>query len=175
LTPELGAVRPADLFAALPPEWPAADLRARIRQAAIASGRKVVVLDDDPTGTQTVHSLPVLTEWTLQVLADAWEEAETTFYVLTNSRRHPPEVAAEMNREIARNVAGVARRRGVEPVVISRSDSTLRGHYPAEIDALRVTLEPLLGCTYDGTILCPFFLEGGRLTAHDIHWVADAT
>jgi uncharacterized protein YgbK (DUF1537 family) len=168
---EPAAARPADLFAALPPEWPEADLRARIRRATIDSGQKVVVLDDDPTGTQTVHSLPVLTEWTPQVLAAAWEEAETTFYILTNSRRHPSEVAAQMNREIAHNVARVARQRGVEPVVVSRSDSTLRGHYPGEVAALSDALEEELGIHYDGIVLAPFFLEGGRYTLGDVHWV----
>jgi uncharacterized protein YgbK (DUF1537 family) len=62
---------------------------------------------------------------------------------------------------------------GAEIDVVSRSDSTLRGHYPAEIDALRQTLEPRLGFTYDGVIICPFFIEGGRLTANDVHWVTE--
>ena len=77
------------LFATLPPEWPATDLRARIRKDTQLSGQRVVVLDDDPAGTQTVHSLPVWTEWTIDALASAWEEAGTTFYILTNSCRYP--------------------------------------------------------------------------------------
>jgi uncharacterized protein YgbK (DUF1537 family) len=161
----------AEVLSTLPAEWPESDLRARIREATIASGRKVVVLDDDPTGTQTVHDLPVLTEWTPEALAAAWEEAETTFYVLTNSRRYPLEQAQAMNREIARNLCQVARARGVEPVVVSRSDSTLRGHYPGEVSALRQTLEAELGVRYDGVVIIPFFLEGGRLTVHNVHWV----
>jgi uncharacterized protein YgbK (DUF1537 family) len=167
------SIRKDELLARLPLEWPETDLRARIREATVASGRKVVVLDDDPTGTQTVHGLPVLTEWTPKALATAWDEAETTFYVLTNSRRYPPEEAAAMNREIARNLAQVARKRGVEPVVVSRSDSTLRGHYPDELSALRQTLEAELGIRYDGVVIVPFFLEGGRLTIGDIHWVQE--
>jgi len=163
--------RTAEVLSTLPPEWPESDLRARIREATIASGRKVVVLDDDPTGTQTVHGLPVLTEWTPEALAGAWEEAETTFYVLTNSRRYPLEQAQAMNREIARNLCQVARARGVEPVVVSRSDSTLRGHYPGEMSALRQTLEEELRIQYDGVVIVPFFLEGGRLTVNDVHWV----
>lgn len=164
-------IRKDELLAVLPPEWPEADLRAKIREATITSGRKVVVLDDDPTGTQTVHRLPVLTEWTPEALKAAWDEAETTFYVLTNSRRYPLEKAAGMNREIGRNLAAVARARGVEPIVVSRSDSTLRGHYPGEVSALCQTLEAELGIRYDGVVLVPFFFEGGRLTIDDIHWV----
>ena len=160
-----------ELFASLPPEWPETNPRERIRQATLDSGRKVIVLDDDPTGTQTVHDLPVLTEWTPAALGTAWAEAGTTFYILTNSRRYPLEEAATNNRQIARNVAQVARSQGVEPVVVSRSDSTLRGHYPGEVTALRQTLEGELGLRYDGLVIAPFFLEGGRYTVDDVHWV----
>ncbi|UCC64060.1 MAG: hydroxyacid dehydrogenase [Anaerolineae bacterium] len=166
-------MRKDDLLARLPPEWPESDLRARIRQATSASGRRVVVMDDDPTGTQTVHSLPVLTEWTPEALAAAWDEADTTFYVLTNSRRYPLAQARAMNQEIARHLAAVARGRGAEPVVVSRSDSTLRGHYPGEVAALRGALEAELGFGYDGLVIVPFFLEGGRLTVDDVHWVRE--
>jgi uncharacterized protein YgbK (DUF1537 family) len=141
----------------------------------LASKRKVVVLDDDPTGTQTVHGLPVLTRWTAKALTEAWDEAETTFYVLTNSRRYPSDEAAAMNREIAHNLAIVARARGAAPVVVSRSDSTLRGHYPIEVEALRDTLEKELGLFYDGIVIIPFFLEGGRLTVDDVHWVREGS
>ena len=168
---EARPLRRDDLLATLPPEWPDASLRGSIRQATVASGRRVVVLDDDPTGTQTVHGLPVLTEWAPEDLAAAWEETETTFYVLTNSRRYGLADAATMNREIARNLARVARAHGVEPVVVSRSDSTLRGHFPGEVEALRQALEKELGIGYDGVVIVPFFLEGGRLTANDVHWV----
>jgi uncharacterized protein YgbK (DUF1537 family) len=139
----------------------------------VASGRKVVVLDDDPTGTQTVHNVPVLTGWTPRALAGAWDEAGTTFYVLTNSRCYPLARAVALNREIGRNLAQVARQRGVEPVVISRGDSTLRGHYPGEVAALLETLEAGLGLRYDGEVLVPFFLEGGRFTIDDVHWVQE--
>jgi uncharacterized protein YgbK (DUF1537 family) len=159
------------LLASLPREWSDTELRTKIRQALETSKRKVVVLDDDPTGTQTVHSLPVLTEWTAEALSAAWDEAATCFYVLTNSRRYPMNEALTMNREIALNLAQVARACDVEPLVVSRSDSTLRGHYPGEVSVLAHTLEGQLGLTYDSIIIVPFFLEGGRYTAGDVHWV----
>jgi uncharacterized protein YgbK (DUF1537 family) len=170
---ETKPIRKDALWATLPCEWPETDLRARVREATIASGCKVVVLDDDPTGTQTVHSLPVLTEWTPEALAAAWDEAQTTFYVLTNSRRYALAEASAMNQEIARNLAHVARERGAEPVVVSRSDSTLRGHYPGEVWALRQALEAGMGVCYDGEVIAPFFLEGGRFTVGDVHWVQE--
>jgi uncharacterized protein YgbK (DUF1537 family) len=100
-------------------------------------------------------------------------DEEPLFYVLTNSRSLDEDHAVALNREIAENLAVVAGEVGCELEVISRSDSTLRGHHPAEIDALADTLEQSLGHRYDGVIICPFFLEGGRLTARDIHWVTD--
>jgi uncharacterized protein YgbK (DUF1537 family) len=133
----------------------------------------VAVLDDDPTGTQTVHDLWVVTRWTSEALAPVLSDNSPVFYVLTNSRSLPQDQAVALNREIAANLASCAREIGCRIDVVSRSDSTLRGHYPAEIDALRETLEPRLACTYDGTIVCPFFVEGGRLTAGDVHWVTE--
>ena len=52
-------------------------------------------------------------------------------------------------------------------VVVSRSDSTLRGHFPGEVDALAKALAQ----DFDGWIINPFFLEGGRYTIDDIHYV----
>jgi uncharacterized protein YgbK (DUF1537 family) len=132
-----------------------------------------VVLDDDPTGTQTVHDLWVLTRWTPEALRAVLTDAEPTTYILTNSRGLNEPDARALNREIAGHLVAVAGEAGCELDVVSRSDSTLRGHYPAEIEALRSTLEPGLGCRYDGVVICPFFLEGGRLTAGDIHWVTE--
>ncbi len=53
--------------------------------------------------------------------------------------------------------------------MVSRSDSTLRGHYPGEVDALAEGL----GQRFDATLIIPFFLEGGRYTPNDIHYVAE--
>jgi len=165
-------IRKADLLAALPPEWPEnpyPEIQRRVR----ATGRKVVALDDDPTGAQTVHGLWVLTRWTPEALRPALADDNPAFFILTNSRSLPGPAAVALNQEIAANLASVAGELGRDFDVISRSDSTLRGHFPAEIDALRATLEPRLGRRYDGVIVCPFFLEGGRLTAGDVHWVTE--
>ena len=54
-------------FAALLPVWPA-ELQARVQAAARAADRTLVVLDDDPTGTQTVHNVPVVTRWDVETL-----------------------------------------------------------------------------------------------------------
>jgi len=148
-------------------------LLRRIQDKIKVLGRKVVVLDDDPTGTQTVNNVLVLTEWSVGALQHALARDGTVFYILTNSRSYPVEQAVAMNREIAENLAAAAQRLNRDFDVVSRSDSTLRGHYPREVQALRSTLENRLGITYDGEIIAPFFFEGGRFTVHDIHWVQE--
>jgi len=166
-------VRKAKLLSSLPLEWGEKDLLKRIQDKIKVSGRKVVVLDDDPTGTQTVHNVLVLTEWSVEALEHALARDETIFYILTNSRSYPVEQAVAMNREIAENLAAAAQRLNQDFDVVSRSDSTLRGHYPVEVQTLRSALENRLGITYDGEIIAPFFFEGGRFTAYDIHWVQE--
>ena len=155
-----------DVFRRLPEEWPV-DLRPQIRNQVKASRCKVAVLDDDPTGTQTVHGVPVLTEWSVEALRDELSDESSVFYVLTNSRSLTLAQAQSLNREIGRNLVDAARQTGREFAVVSRSDSTLRGHFPGEVKALA----DALGQTFDGWIINPFFLEGGRYTIGDIHYV----
>ena len=133
------------------------------------SGRRVVVLDDDPTGVQSVHGVPVLTTWAIEDLRWALEQTSPTFYILTNSRSLAEEEAIVMNQQIARNLSEAAAP-GTDFDVVSRSDSTLRGHYPAETDALAEVLREG-GRGPDGLVLCPAFFEAGRITVDDIHWV----
>ncbi|MBA2511233.1 MAG: hypothetical protein H0V28_07110 [Rubrobacteraceae bacterium] len=162
-----GPVEAREFLDSQPPERHVSDALENIRVRVAAGGRRIAVLDDDPTGTQTVHGVPVLTTWSVEDLRWALEQPSPTFYVLTNSRSLPEEEAAALNREVASNLAAAAERSGTGFVVTSRGDSTLRGHFPAETDAL----EEGIGEEVDGVILCPCYLEAGRLTADDTHWV----
>ena len=164
-----GNIHKGELMAKLGSEWPQ-DVLPEIRKRLHANTRKVVVLDDDPTGTQTVHRLPVLTEWSLSSLISEFNQPEPIFYILTNSRSLSVEKAILLNREIGNNLKAASNETGRDFVVISRSDSTLRGHYPAETDALVSVLEG----QFDACVLIPFFLEGGRYTIDDLHWVQQA-
>lgn len=155
------------LFASLPPPWPA-DLRVAIREGAEALAAKLVVLDDDPTGTQTVCDVPVLTSWGVEELSTELADAAPCFYVLTNSRSLPPGRARDLTRHLAGNLRSAADRTGRRFVLVSRSDSTLRGHFPLETDVLAEELGP-----FDATVLVPYFEAGGRYTIHDTHYVAD--
>jgi uncharacterized protein YgbK (DUF1537 family) len=162
------SINKADLLATLPPEWPA-DLLPEIRQALATSQLKIVVLDDDPTGTQTVYDIPVLTEWSVGSLHSELVTDRPAFYILTNSRSMPLAQAQALNGEIGRNLVVAARQAGCEFAVVSRSDSTLRGHFPGEVEAV----EAALGQPADAWLIIPYFLEGGRYTINDIHYVAE--
>ncbi|MCE7982110.1 MAG: hypothetical protein DYG89_13020 [Caldilinea sp. CFX5] len=156
------------LLASLPQPWPES-LLPTIQQQLAVGQRSLIVLDDDPTGTQTVYDLPVLTEWTVATLCAELAQGTPTFYILTNSRSLPLPAAQELNAEIGRNLVAAAQATGRDFAVVSRSDSTLRGHYPGETDALTAAL----GQQVDATLLIPFFLEGGRFTINDVHYVAE--
>lgn len=134
--------------------------------------RKIVVLDDDPTGIQTVHDVYVYTDWSAETLRDAFRAPESMFFILTNSRGFSRQKTIEVHTEIARNIAAASREAGTDYILISRSDSTLRGHYPTETQTLRVVLEKESAVRFDGEILIPFFPEGGRYTMNDVHYVA---
>ena len=159
-------LRKSDLFATLPPAWPH-DLLPSIRNFTSRDHRKLVVLDDDPTGTQTVYGIPVLTTWDTESLHAEFQRPERCFYILTNSRSLPPEGAVELTGQISNNLKQAA---GTTEAfsIVSRSDSTLRGHFPAEPLTLSQNLGP-----FDAIILVPYFEAGGRYTIGDVHYVAE--
>jgi len=133
--------------------------------------RKIVVLDDDPTGTQTVHGINVYTGWSRDDIEQGFRDPGGIFYILTNSRSFQREETRSVHCEIGRIIAEVSRKAGKKYVIISRGDSTLRGHYPLETETLRRATEEAGSLIFDGEILCPFFPEGGRFTINDIHYV----
>ena len=162
-----------DLFKRLPPVWPDDILRQQIAQNNARMRRCVVVLDDDPTGTQTVHDLWVLTRWEVSDLRSALADGESALYILTNSRSMSLAEAQRVTREIAVNLVQAAKAENRQIVAVSRSDSTLRGHFPGEIEALGEALAQAQDVVFDGVCLIPFFPEGGRYTLEDIHWVQE--
>jgi uncharacterized protein YgbK (DUF1537 family) len=154
----------------LPPVADSAASRTAIRAIVDADARKLVVLDDDPTGTQTVHGVMVLTEWSVPSLVRELRDSRSCFYILTNSRAMEPDKAANLNRKIAENLRAAARDSGRAICVVSRSDSTLRGHFPLETDVLTRDLDGEL----DGVMLIPAFIEGERVTVENVHYVVEA-
>ena len=173
----LGDRRPdaAEVFAGLPPARPGDDgLRESIRATRAAGDLLLGVLDDDPTGSQAVHDVQVVTVLEEDAYAAALAGPGATCFVLTNSRSLGGAAAAELTTQAARGLITVAGRRGTRIQLLSRSDSTLRGHVMAEVTALQAVRQDMVGRGYDGVLLVPAFLEAGRVTAADIHWARTA-
>lgn len=148
-----------------------AKIDALLKEEIQKNQKKIVVLDDDPTGVQTVHDISVYTDWSKESIRQGFQEPNSLFYVLTNSRGFTAEQTTKAHHEIADVVSQVAEETGKEYIFISRSDSTLRGHYPLETELLKADYEKNTGKTIDGEILCPFFKEGGRFTIDNVHYV----
>lgn len=132
---------------------------------------KIIALDDDPTGSQTVHGCMLLTRWDVDTLTEALTDSSPLFFVLTNTRGMDAEQAAAVTREVCVNLrraldALAAQGRAINPLLVSRSDSTLRGHYPVETDVIAEELGP-----FDAHFLVPAFIEGGRITRDSTHFV----
>ena len=146
-------------------------LEEQLQEAIAADKHKLVVLDDDPTGVQTVHDISVYTDWSEESIRQGFAEKNKLFFILTNSRGFTAEQTTKVHKDIGERLAKVAKETGKDYLVISRSDSTLRGHYPLETELLAAAWEKARGSKIDGEILCPYFKEGGRFTINNIHYV----
>ena len=155
-----------DLLAGQLPSRRIEGARDAVRRDLSASGRRLVVIDDDPTGPQAVHDVRVFMDWSVPTLREAFSSGDPVFFISTNSRSLSPEETARISREAGQNLAEAARLENAGILLASRSDSTLRGHFPGEVDALVSGL----GTPPDGIILVPAFFEGGRYTIGDIHY-----
>lgn len=134
--------------------------------------KKIVVLDDDPTGIQTIHDIYVYTCWDKDTIREAFLDKNKMFFILTNSRSMTVEETEKLHTEIAENLVKVSGDLNIEFLLISRGDSTLRGHYPLETETIRNVMEKN-GMKVDGEILVPFFQEGGRYTLNNVHYLRD--
>lgn len=135
------------------------------------SETKIIVFDDDPTGSQTVHSCLLLTRWDVATLKEGLQDDAPLFFVLTNTRGMSAEQAAAVTREVCVNLRQALEElaRAGTPIIallVSRSDSTLRGHYPVETDVIAEQLGP-----FDAHFLVPAFFEGGRITRDSVHYL----
>ncbi len=129
----------------------------------------IIVLDDDPTGTQTVYDVPVLTSWEKSTIEKELQYGTTLFFILTNSRSLPESEAIILGETIGQNIRLANVELNKKYLVVSRSDSTLRGHYPAEVTALEKGLQ----IENSIHLLIPAFFEGGRYTINDVHYVKE--
>lgn len=148
-----------------------AEVDRLLTEEAEKFGLKIIVLDDDPTGVQTVHDVSVYTDWSVESMREGFAEKNKLFFVLTNSRGFTEEETIKAHREIVNNVQSAADEAGMEYCIINRSDSTLRGHFPLETKIVKEEMEKRNPWKVDGEILCPYFKEGGRFTLNNVHYV----
>lgn len=114
-----------------------------------------------------MHSCLLLMQWDVETLRLGLADATPIFFVLTNTRAMAPEKAAATTREVCHNLkTAIALEQIHDFLVVSRSDSTLRGHYPIETDVIAEELGP-----FDAHFLTPAFFEGGRTTRDSIHYL----
>lgn len=151
---------------------PKAELVNELLEKELAQlNKKIIVLDDDPTGIQTVHHISVYTDWTKESIEAGFAEENPMFFILTNSRGFTADETRKAHKEIATIVEQTAKKFDKEFILISRGDSTLRGHYPLETEVLKETIEDLSTTRFDGEVIIPFFQEGGRFTINNVHYV----
>lgn len=131
--------------------------------------KKIIVLDDDPTGTQTVHDVPVYTSWSVENIEEIFKSDDKLCFILTNSRSFSQKKTEDAHREIAESLLASSQKYNRDFILISRGDSTLRGHYPLETSVLADSLREQQNIC--GEVICPVFFEGGRITTDDIHYL----
>jgi len=160
-----------DFSAMIPPFKSKVQVDTEWQRAVKQITQKIVVLDDDPTGIQTIHNLPVYTSWNLPELKKILKDKHHVVYILTNSRALTFQKTQELHQQLIKDLNQAAREMKRDFLIISRSDSTLRGHFPLETKVLCEGLNETK--KIDGEIIIPFFLEGGRFTVKDIHYVKE--
>jgi uncharacterized protein YgbK (DUF1537 family) len=142
-----------------------------VAQSFSRAGLVLVVLDDDPTGTQSIANLPVLTAWDRSDFAWAFSRGAPAVYVLTNTRSLDEGAAATRIRKVVESATAASVEAGIRISFVSRSDSTLRGHFPLETDTIANVMVSSTGRGVDAIILVPAFPDAGRVTIGSVHYV----
>lgn len=123
---------------------------------------KTIVLDDDPTGTQSVTNATVLLRSDADAIADVLA-SEDAVYVQTNSRALEEADAIAFVERVRADGLAAAERLGTDVRFVLRGDSTLRGHVFAETEVF---------LDHDAIMLfVPAFPDGGRTTRDGVHYV----
>jgi uncharacterized protein YgbK (DUF1537 family) len=124
---------------------------------------RTVVLDDDPTGTQSAAAVTMLLEWDVDTLTSVLRD-EGSVYLQTNSRAIDAARAVALARRIRDEIAEAERRLDERVQVVLRGDSTLRGHVFDETDVF-------LAGGGSSVLFVPAFPDGGRVTLDGTHFV----
>ncbi|NJN72050.1 MAG: four-carbon acid sugar kinase family protein [Limnothrix sp. RL_2_0] len=130
---------------------------------------QIIVFDDDPTGSQTVHSCLLVLRWDVETLRQGLRDVAPIFFILANTRAMVEAQAIATTREICINLKTALQAEKIENfILVSRSDSTLRGHFPAETEAIAAEFGEFDACFH-----APAFFEGGRITRAGNHYIAE--
>ena len=138
-------------------------------QASSTYPYRLIILDDDPTGIQTIHGCLTLTDWRIETIRTALADTVPYFFILTNTRALSAEAAASTIEEVVTHVEQCIKESGDRAVYLFRSDSTLRGHFPLELD----TMIRCAGLDPAAKIFIPAFFEGGRVTEQGVHSILE--
>lgn len=147
------------------------DIRKDIRKILETNPVKIVILDDDPTGIQTVHGCILITNWEEATVEMAFENKNKFFYILTNSRSMDSEQAKLVNEQAVYQILKVNKKYNYKLIFISRSDSTLRGHFPAETESIRKILNTRSNTESLPVFFIPAFIEVGRYTINNVQYL----
>jgi uncharacterized protein YgbK (DUF1537 family) len=153
----------------LPPEPDVSSLLLEIRRSLDDPSSRLLVLDDDPTGVQTMQDIEILTTWEPDLIERTLREQPRLLYVLTNSRALDEPAAVKLTASVVAVLRSAALKKQIRFSPISRSDSTLRGHYPAELGPLA----DLLSQPPNGHLIVPAYPEAGRIVIDGSHFVYD--
>jgi uncharacterized protein YgbK (DUF1537 family) len=169
MTTSENTVNSAELLAHFPSEIQVDP--ALVRQHTLTSAKCLVVIDDDPTGSQTVSGIPVITKWGIEDFDWALAQGTGAIFVLINSRAEDVETAVNLNTLAVTNALASAKKLGIELSFVSRSDSTLRGHFPAETDAIAAALKANGQPGNAAILMIPAFPRAGRVTVGGVHYL----
>tara|TARA_B110000263_G_scaffold245052_1_gene254028 strand:+ start:2106 stop:3533 length:1428 start_codon:yes stop_codon:yes gene_type:complete len=161
-----------DTIKSLPDCWPI-DLISLIRDEIALSDKKIFIMDDDPTGSQTVKDVAMLSDWSVDSLEKEFHCEELATFIQINTRACNHSEVERIVREVTSNILEAKSRVSKDVEVIFRSDSTLRGHFPLEMDVFSETLKNIDGQDYDALIFIPFFIQGQRYTFNDIQYTLE--
>ena len=130
---------------------------------------KIIIIDDDPTGSQTVNGCNLLLKWDYETLLKGLKGSSSLLFILANTRSLPEKDVKIRLKEICFSLKEIMNNSlfaEEEFVVISRGDSTLRGHNYLEPFIINELLGP-----FDATFYIPAFIEGNRTTVNGNHFV----
>jgi uncharacterized protein YgbK (DUF1537 family) len=161
---------PISALQALPPVWPESLLES-IAAHRRGIQRCLVVLDDDPLAGQSLYDVPVLTRSDVSSLAVEIGRSNV-FVLLTDTRSISRDEARDLMRKLGGNLRNASKKAGREVDVAMRGDSTLRGHFPRDFEALTRTLLDGKG-PKPVCVLAPYFGEAGRITLDNTQYAVD--